>query len=711
MVAARRLIRRLSPWIGGLSALFVMGSVCWHARYTSPGEISFVHAREAILTQSGNCSACHGSVVKSMTTACVDCHEDIQTERVEKTGFHGTMPTGLALDCAKCHAEHQGKEFPLVSYRSFSLAGVLDPGSFDHSGLDFHLQGKHLNLLCKDCHEFAEIDIVPKGAKRFRGLEQRCTSCHDDVHEGGYGPDCASCHGQEQPFSRVAEFAHTAAFELLGAHRKAACVDCHKKSSIYSVDALLARRPQGGQPLLVRDCATCHFSPHYEPFLIAISTHVNLEPQGSCEYCHSAVHETFDGSKASFDAELHAVTGFPLDIPHDNVACEGCHNGFGRSKPEVVDFLCAYPGRSADDCRACHGDPHRGQFKDGPFQGSDCLTCHERERFRPTTFTLDQHAETRFPLNGAHRTLDCSECHKVPDENPNEAEESVVTTIYRETPTVCRECHGDPHQGQFEQGTFAGGDCRSCHNEDSFRHSTLTLEQHTQTRFPLTGAHRAVSCNACHTAPAQLSDIRRDDGAGEVRIVPRVFCGTSTECNDCHADFHGGAFDQPACPIVVDGKKGCARCHSTERFDKLRDVTFDHGKWTGYELRGAHAAVLCRACHERSSSPNSVERTFGRARGRSCQDCHGDPHVGQFGPTPQVNCSRCHLESDSFRDLVFDHQTDSRFPLDNDHVELACSVCHRPHAVSGEKAAIRYKPLGFSCGDCHVPRGPKRQGT
>ncbi len=80
--------------------------------------------------------------------------------------------------------------------------------------------------------------------------------------------------------------------------------------------------------------------------------------------------------------------------------------------------------------------------------------------------------------------------------------------------------------------------------------------------------------------------------------------------------------------------------------------------------------------------------------------------MGQFGPTLQVDCSRCHVVGESFRQLSFDHQRDSRFPLDEVHVKIACSACHVPQNVPGWGTAVRYRPLGIVCGDCHDPRGP-----
>ena len=73
-------------------------------------------------------------------------------------------------------------------------------------------------------------------------LDQNCTTCHDDVHRGIYGVDCASCHGQQAPFRVVAAFEHSLVFPLNGAHAKAACVDCHSPDTPYAIRSLRSRR-------------------------------------------------------------------------------------------------------------------------------------------------------------------------------------------------------------------------------------------------------------------------------------------------------------------------------------------------------------------------------------------------------------------------------------------------------------------------------------
>jgi hypothetical protein len=741
-MAPMRTVKQASVWISALSLLLVLLFCYVDFGNSSPGEITFTHAQESILLGSANCSACHGSQSQTMTVACLACHAEIGVQLASRTSVHGTLADELREDCSKCHSEHHGGEFALVSSRSFSLAGIPDAKNYSHAKLDFHLSGKHQQIACEKCHVLAETKLLPKGSKRFLGLDQRCASCHEDVHEGSYGQDCASCHGQQHPFSDVAEFEHTAAFELFGSHGKAACVECHQNGSDHSIAKLLAVESSRSDLPRERTCRACHLSPHNDVFLVAAAKRLNLDTERSCQHCHDAVHQSFVGSGATMNPVLHTLTGFPLDHPHDAVACSGCHKGFGERKGAASEFAKCYPGRRADDCQVCHGDPHRGQFAGSPWRAADCLSCHEKHRFRPALFGLVQHDRTQFPLIGAHRKVRCDRCHKPRDlqsgevasrgakgvgslfgdsyeldlgtrlrtkktPDPFSGVEAAPFTLFSGTPTECRACHTDPHQGQFSIGKFTSGNCSTCHNQNTFVPAMFTLEQHNQTRFPLTGAHQAVNCNACHVESIN----QNQKYAATSMVASRVFQGTPTSCSSCHADAHDGAFNRAALPVTIEGEADCAKCHTTERFDQLRIDSFDHELWTGYRLDAAHARADCAACHKRSRVPDKHGRMFGRVAGSSCQTCHADPHVGQFGSPSRVDCARCHVVSDSFRDLVFDHQAHSAFKLDEVHVKLDCSKCHRSYRLPDGTTTVRYKPLGTQCADCHDPseRGRARR--
>ena len=653
----------------------------------SPGELTAVHAREPALAGSAGCAKCHGeSRQASMEAACAACHADIESQIARNSGIHGTLPPGEAADCGRCHGEHKGRQFAPVHPQSFALAGIPVLSRFAHETVDFGLTGKHLELECTKCHRHAEDRELPQGEKRFLGLDQTCTRCHKDVHEGSYGPRCQSCHGQERPFPAVASFRHPDAFPLAGGHGGLACAKCHEPGTIHrAMEAASAFRPAS-----VRECSSCHRSPHGDEFLLRISQPLGIGAKETCARCHSTEKGGFVGPLATLTRTAHASAGFPLTPPHHRQSCTACHEGYGSASSGggLDAYHRRYPGRKPDDCKACHGDPHRGEFEIGAFKGRDCLSCHARESFAPPDFDMARH-DLVFKLEGSHRKLDCAKCHAKPEtKGPRD---------YRGVATDCRSCHQDPHGGQFNKPLYLGGDCRTCHSQTTWRPSTFSVEMHRGTTFALTGAHLGIGCARCHEAPAA-------DGKA---AVAKKFTGLAGECASCHADVHAGAFDGAGRPSTIGGKQGCARCHGTDSFRPAPGSAFDHTVWTGFALKGAHSALACAACHGRSAVPDARGRTLGIVSGTSCQSCHSDPHAGQFGPTAAVNCASCHREEGTFKNLLFDHQRNSKFPLDEVHAKVACAKCHQPMAVSDGAKAIRYKPLGTKCRDCHEPRGSR----
>lgn len=769
-------------WLGILSALAVVWllhrDVVEQGR-ASPGPLTATHAQVDELLGPESCHACHGAIGGNMASACAECHAAVSEGIELGTGFHGTLAAaGVETDaraCERCHHEHLGDGRSLVTAASFALAGVADRESYDHATLDFTLGGRHLELECSECHAAADLEPLPAGTPRFLGLEKRCASCHEDVHEGRIVRDCASCHGQEHPFAEVVAFEHGAAFRQVGRHLEPDCVTCHEPGSARSVESLAG----AGPPPAARDCADCHDSPHDADFVAEaarLAGLADLTGVAGCASCHDPADDDFAGHEEAMPARLHAATGFPLVEGHAGLDCAACH-----APDPGADWATRFPGRARADCSACHDDPHGGEFDAPDGTPASCASCHAGARFTPSSFDLADHADTAFPLRGAHREVACAACH----EEPLGAAAAPARAIaFEGTPTACDACHEDPHAGQFDADLAAGGSCATCHDERAFLPPLFDLAAHERTGFPLTGSHRAVGCNDCHLVPAQpaaaprrfhgtdracaachedahrgafdslvdLQDVpdseetgvdcarchvttlfaevpegafdhdrctrfpldgahaeadcaachrnsARPDALGRsFGFAAELFGTPVTECATCHDDPHGGGFDRPGLPADVEGRTGCARCHDTRSFAWDEPARFDHERWTGYALEAEHAALDCASCHAPQAVPGGDGRSFGRARGTGCADCHADPHVGQFAVAGRTDCARCHADS---LELLFDHDRDARFALDERHDDLECSACHRPWPLPGGGTAVRYKPLGTACGDCH----------
>ncbi|MBX3465216.1 MAG: cytochrome c3 family protein, partial [Planctomycetes bacterium] len=356
-------------------------------------------------------------------------------------------------------------------------------------------------------------------------------------------------------------------------------------------------------------------------------------------------------------------------------ACAACHG----DATTPARWRGAAPALAA--CGACHTrHPHApavvlaATAAVGPADG--CAGCHRDDdaSFRDGTMDAAQHAATGFALVTPHADVACAACHRGADwpaRYPGRRGDD------------CRSCHQDVHRGQFDHEP-RHAQCSACHApaRAHFLPHTFGIAAHAASAFPLTGAHEAVACVRCHA---------------EVHEGVRTFHGTPRECSACHADVHAGRFDAGARPSTVDGRRGCARCHDTRAFAPVV-ADFDHGRWTGHALAGAHAQVACTGCHPAGAGGASAPR-LGKAAGTTCAACHTDPHAGQFAIGGVTDCSRCHGDR-AWSELRFDHQRDSRFPLDGLHARVACNRCHVGYAAGGV-LVVRYKPLGVACGDCH----------
>lgn len=647
-------------WLLPAASLLVVGFFTWRSlreERRGPGPLHPAHAAVPALQQGTNCQGCHRPGAGVDADRCSNCHTAIAEQRRDAVGLHGALTAPLRDHCERCHGDHHGDGVPLIAPHAWSLAGIADRATYEHAHVAFTLRGAHKTLACVRCHARAEAAAPPEGG-RFLGARQDCTSCHDDAHRGAFGVDCQSCHGQERPWREAPGFAH-ARFALRGAHGAVACASCHTKDTAFAVAA------EQATPAPTRACRECHADPHQAA---AAPGTLRLRDTADCARCHA----TDRWATAHLAPEQHAALGFALRGPHAAAACAACHGDGAKAARWAADAR----GPELAACAACHTDPHRQELvaaataAAGPANG--CAGCHTDadSDWRTGRMQADQHRATGFALDAPHADVACARCHagatrgeRFPGRDADD----------------CRRCHTDAHGGQFA-GNARYGQCTACHAADHWLPHRFGIDAHAATAFPLTGAHGAVACSKCHASSA---------GGG------RTFHGTRSECTACHADVHRGRFDRRGLPASIDGRAGCARCHDTNAFVPLV-ANFDHARWTGYELVGAHAALGCAMCHPRRDAAGPRLQA---AAGTACASCHQDPHAGQFAVGGRTDCTQCH-DARRWRDVHFDHARQSRFALDAVHAGVPCSSCHVAYPTAGGPV-VRYKPLGTLCGDCH----------
>jgi len=327
--------------------------------------------------------------------------------------------------------------------------------------------------------------------------------------------------------------------------------------------------------------------------------------------------------------------------------CSDCHERFDRSSQRQLCLVCHEDvARDVKSKTGLHG-------RLGPGDGGECRVCHTDHQgakasisgLAPESF---DHGRTDFALEGTHASVDCRGCHP--------AGES-----HRSAEHDCIACHADvdPHEGRL------GELCQDCHSPAEWG---SVVFDHGETRFDLVGEHAAAPCASCH--PGQR------------------FEAAPLECVSCHRadDTHRGRLGS-----------ACADCHSPEGW---KGSGFDHGRETGFALRGAHTRSDCRACH--ADDPSSAPTP------KTCNGCHrlDDTHRGARGDA----CKDCHGER-AWSPSRFDHKRDASHALAGAHAKTACELCHvgtMSVAKTPERCVechemddVHRGSLGSDCSQCH----------
>jgi hypothetical protein len=623
------------------------------AAQISPGPLARAHQS---LNGAANCTSCHKAGAGEAEFRCLDCHNEIASRLSAGKGFHARLglKQGTSQGCVRCHSDHNGVDFPLIKW---------DPSleKFDHAKTGYQLEGKHLGLTCAKCHTAAHTAPAERSAiklkdlnRTYLGLSSACITCHQDKHEGRLGQNCLQCHTYNDWKSVASQFDHSKTrYPLTGSHAQVACAKCHtpgadnqprytglafQKCSDCHADPHHGSFPQScntchntsgwkrvsqaalGQqfdhsrtkfPLLGKhqavECTACHANGDFKkplPFDKCMNCHkpdphggqfARRPDGGECATCH-----TVDGWKPSkFGVKEHAVTDYPLQAKHASVDCDKCHIPKGKDTVFRLKF---------DRCTNCHADEHAGQFAMAPYLNK-CESCHNLEGYRPSTFTLSKHKQTRFVLADGHLAVSCGECHKARD--PLQAK---PVAQYHWDNLTCTSCHNDPHKGQFDDRMRAArpgeaGGCEVCHTTKSWKE--LSKFDHSATSFKLIGAHRATACIDCHK-PANLG----------TRLAEADFKSAPVKCEDCHEEVHGRQFANSA------GVTACADCHNST---KWKPSLFDHDHRTDFALQGVHRNVRCEACHKLTRELDGKKVLFYKPTPRQCEACHGPEELKKSG--------------------------------------------------------------------------------
>ena len=455
--------------ISSLSLIGVLIGIAFTANaQLSPGELTSAHKD---LEGLFNCTQCHSIGNKIDDNKCLDCHKEIQDLIDRKKGYHASKEV-RGKDCATCHSEHHGRKFDMVRF---------DQDNFDHDLTGYELTGAHDRIDCRECHipEFIEDPEIKKLEDTFLGLDHDCASCHEDVHQNTLSTnDCKLCHDTEA-FAPATYFDHDdTEYPLLGQHIYVDCIECHQKETRNGKEF------QRFNDVPFTNCNSCHDDVHNnnlgnnckqchteESFTslrrIKRFNHdqTNFPLKGAhkrndcrechnmdlavedifqdrmgiqtndCIECHDDVHEGKFGSNCiechteeswfgvETDGFNHDLTDFPLKGQHRSVDCRECHT------ENLTDPL------EHNTCAACHDDYHRGEFAVKGIS-PDCVECHTEDGFSGSLYTIEQHNQSQFPLEGAHLATPCFACH---------VDEATSRWEFRDIGNICTDCHNNIH--------------------------------------------------------------------------------------------------------------------------------------------------------------------------------------------------------------------------------------------------------------------------
>lgn len=445
--------------------------------------------------------------------------------------------------------------FAFVSGSQMFSAGALNAEMGQtYGGVNSHAQITE----CSACH------AAPFSAD---SMANRCASCHTDIAaqmmdvaklhgaitQNSPTISCRACHPEHRGATASltdmgsATFPHEALGFSLNGHQLTAkneaftCKDCHNED-------VTTFAPD--------TCDSCH-----RQMDVAFTQSHVLAYGTDCLACHDGV----DRFGSDFE---HSDFAFQLKGKHADVTCTKCH----LDARSVAD-LQATP----QDCFSCHqkDDEHAGKF------GQDCAVCHSSDGWTPANFNHDL---ADFKLEGEHQEVECEKCH--------------INNVFKGTPKDCYSCHqkDDEHNGQF------GTDCSSCHTPKNWDGASF---DHSTSKFPLTGAHTQVECEACHKN-------------GQ-------FKGVDTTCLACHAEpaEHMGQFGTD-----------CAACHTTAawspaEFDGKHIFPLDHGESGTVSCKTCHpvgyTTYTCYGCHEHNEARIRSKHVEERITNfENCVECHAD---------------------------------------------------------------------------------------
>jgi hypothetical protein len=570
---------------------------------------------------------------------------------------------GFKVSCKTCHSS-KGWQIDKEIY------------SFDHNKTRMPLTGSHTGTNCRLCH----TSLVFSAAKR------ECYQCHNDIHQNTVGPDCNRCHTPVSWLVTNIEAIHrTSRFPLLGAHKTAGCIDCHKSESYARYDV---------PGVLCIDCHRADYNSAENP------NHVQAGFSEDCSTCHPVNSLQWQG--AGFNHSF-----FPLEQSHSNVKCVDCHTtgNYADAKPECIScHLKDYTSTTSPDhvtakistvCQDCHSltpgwipttfDHSAFPLKLGHSTPA-CIDCHVNGNYTAISpdcylcHTPDYNATTNPNHVTANYSKTCQTCHTLnPGWKPAAFNHGSFPLTQGHSAVACVDCHMN---GNF---TNTSTDCYSCHKTD---YNNTTNPNHASTGFP-------TSCIQCHTTSPGWKPAGFNHGS-----FPLTLGHSTLKCADCHigGNYTNTSADCYSChqtdynaTTVPNHKTAgfpttCSQCHSTN--PGWKPASFSHTK---FPLTLGHATPTCTDCHKNGNYTTTPT---------DCYSCHVNDYNTSTNPSHKTLafstvCSQCHTTNPGWQPASYTQHDVQMFPIYSGKHKgrwTVCSDCHTNPA--------NYQL--FDCKRCHT---------
>lgn len=355
-----------------------------------------------------SCFDCH-AIFSDMSSACLDCHEELEEQVDDDFGFHGNMKDEALENCMGCHTDHKGPNYFIIQDNRTQeeltelLKTMREDKTRKYKIPDAPLNAEYLNLWnVEDPENFELKPFLEKLEKGFdhnltgypliaEHKEAKCEDCHENIKDF-------------QPSQKEGIIPH---FELPDLNRKEFCFSCHE-------DDDKDKKKKGHEGKYGKQCDDCHL--------------IGGGPQKGWKNLTPKV------------GKYHDKKDHRLEGKHKKTECRKCHEEipFEKKKEETTCYYC----HEEDDKKI-----HEKSL------GKECKDCHTSEKFTESTF---DHQKTDFRLEYSHKKVKCIDCH--PRWEEKEEKPKIYDKIKDQS---CYSCHAkdDTHNGAFKL------DCERCHRE------------------------------------------------------------------------------------------------------------------------------------------------------------------------------------------------------------------------------------------------------